>query len=471
MIRRFFSVFLTEGLLESLRSSLLSGGVVLLLSSTGAWQYLASTLAAHDLLRAASWSHSATEGNQPAVILVDDNGYQNFFRAQSPVPREPLHNLLQTVAEHTRAETRITLDIDISPPTDQQVEQQRLEALILQNPAKWVLPAVQSGSPEITAQLRQWREALCARGVVFGLPYVPTEFGYPRLTHQYVNGLADASIPGNRPCADPQAPFVQKSMPLYHRTLSSGMVIPFSGDLESLAMMLDMLDPDAVVVGGAWGQTDIYGTPFGDRYGVMVHAAALAGVMNGENLAANVAQMLVAWVFVALASISLSAMMRLLGRYTSQPASSMAGHEFFNEHLKPFLNTTMVLFLLLLFTEGLSLLHVHTGYWVTSSMVGSITLGTMLLTWDWGRKESYHYTGLGNAWSSKVAEPVLNDIRSLHQVLLIMTNRIAGWRDGDILIPISRKRALFEGLSALTGLLMQTVFPLLSLLLAIRLSD
>lgn len=58
--------FFAEVLGRSLRGSLLVGGSILLLSKTGLWLYLASSLSAHDLQRSASWD----VGNADAEVVV-----------------------------------------------------------------------------------------------------------------------------------------------------------------------------------------------------------------------------------------------------------------------------------------------------------------------------------------------------------------------------------------------------------------
>lgn len=467
LIRYFQTAFLAEGLLAILRSSLLSGGVVGLMAASGTWQYFSSTLSAYDLQRSAAWAGAVDAVRQPVLVMIDDTGYEKFFNAQSPVSRERVLALFRTIAEHTPKTTRIVVDIDVSPAMGQEAQQAELDRYVLQQPDRWVLPAVKSGNAETAQRLRQWRSDLCAKGVGFGLPYVPTEFGYPKITHQYQDGLADAGLQPKLPCADPDGGYIQKPLPLQSTAIKSGVVLPFSGDLEMLGQMLEATTPAVVVLGGAWGQTDIYGTPFGDRFGVQIHAAALAGGLNGNRLAPNAIELLVVWVFVSLISTLLGYLSERVNHFDTTQTSSMAGHAFFRERGKPFLFIVLTFGLLMGLSEVLAIAHVNTGLWISSSKVGCITLGTMLLTWDWGRTMPEQYNGFNHAWSEVVAKPIARDLGSMVQSFKILLGQNQRWIEAGKPVAISKKKVVFEGVCALVSLLSQTVLPITSLAYAV----
>ena len=463
LIRYFKSTFLAEGLLAILRSSLLSGGVVCLLSLSGTWQYFASSLAAHDLRRSAAWSEDLDLAKQPVLVMVDDAGYEKFFDAQSPVSRERVLSLFKTIAEHTPKTSRIVVDIDVSPVTGQELEQTLLDAYLLQEPMRWVLPAVKAGNPDTAQKLKAWRFDLCAKGVGFGLPYVPTEFGYPKITHQFENGLADATLQDKLPCADPEARHVQKALPLQGAAIQSGVILPFNGDLSLLAQMLEATSPSVVVLGGAWGQTDIYGTPFADRFGVQIHAAAIAAGLNNERMAPNVAELLVVWIFISLVSTVLGYLSSRVKTPSHHAISSLPGHSFYEERGKPFLFITLTFLLLMGVSEALAIVHVKTGLWISSSEVGCITLGTMLLTWDWGRTMPEQFHSFRHAWSEVVAKPVARDLDSIAQSLHILRGIKEHWTTSKKKEPMTKVKALKEGLLSVLSLASQTLLPILSL--------
>ncbi len=462
VLRQIVGTFFSENVTRTLRTSLLSTAVMLLLSSTGTWKYMASTIDAYEMTRAVAWSGTAEIDKLPLVIAIDDTGYEKFFNAKSPVDRDNLHVLLATIAAHTRPETRVAIDIDLSPVPGQAAQQSALEQFLLQSPAKWILPAVRGGNPRLATNLATWRTGLCARGIDFGLPYIPNEFGYPKMTHQYANSLGDASS-RHGTCADPELAMVQKALPLQPAYLKNGLVLPFSGDLDLLASLLDSINPSVVVLGGAWGQTDIFATPFGDRYGVQIHAAALAGAIEHEHLAPVWVEILSSWAFMSTMSILMFYLLQGLVRHTETHADSMPGHAFFTLRMRPLLVIGVVCAMLYLLMESLAMLHAATGFWMNTAKIAGYTIVCLLVPWNLGRVEPAHFKTWKSAVRGHITVTLRKEMRSVRQSAGMVLGRQALWRDGDKAIAMSRPRALFEGCCALTSLSMQSVLPIVSL--------
>lgn len=461
-LKRLAGVFFARSIGIAVRGSFLFVAVMLLVSSSSSWKYVASSLLAHDMQRSAAWAGNLDLRRVPLTIAIDDTGYQNYFDARSPLSRERLLALLKTVAAHTRATTRIAIDIDLSPVAAQAADQARLEHFIKQDATRWILPAVQPVNDEQALGLATWSTALCAQGVSFGLPYVPTEFGYPKPTHQFAGSLAEVSRRG-AVCADPTIPFTQIPMPLLPAYLKNGAVIPFSGDLDALAAALDAIDPEVVVLGGAWGQTDIFGTPFGERYGVQVHAAAIAGYIYGERLAPIGAELAVAAMFISFISTMLSEASKYLSALTGAAAPSMAGHQFFALRVKPVLLILLIAGLLLLLLEMLAVIHAHTAYWINGVTVCICAIVTMLVNWNLGRTEPARFHDWSHVWRAVIIEPMKCEIRSLRQAVLIASGRSVYWVDAGNQVRISAWRAYFECAFASISLLLQSVIPVFSL--------
>ncbi|EGF33019.1 hypothetical protein IMCC9480_1413 [Oxalobacteraceae bacterium IMCC9480] len=462
VLRQIAGTFFSENVTRTVRTSLLSTAVMLLLSSTGTWKYMASTIDAYEMGRAVAWAGTAEIDTLPLVIAIDDTGYEQFFNARSPVDRDKLRALLATIAAHTRPATRVAIDIDLSPVPGQAAQQYALEQLLLQSSGKWILPAVRGGDPRLAAKLATWRTGLCARGIDFGLPYIPNEFGYPKMTHQYANSLGDASA-RHGTCADPELPMVQKALPLQPAYLKSGMVVPFSGDLALLASLLDTINPPFVVLGGAWGQTDIFATPFGDRYGVQIHAAALAGAIQHEHLAPVWVEILSSWAFMSTMSILMFYLLQALVRHTETRADSMPGHAFFTLRLRPLLVIGVVCGMLYLLMESLAIWHATTGFWMNTARIAGYTIVCLLVPWNLGRVDPAHFKTWKSAVRGHVTATLRKEVRSARQSLRIVLGRSTLWIDGDKAIAMSRRRALFEGSCALISLSMQSVLPVVSL--------
>jgi hypothetical protein len=458
VLRQLVGIFFSESVAHALRGSVLVAVMLLFLNATGAWKYFESTVRAHEFGRSAAQTHSVDAARLPLVILVDDAGYERYFEAKSPVDRARMLALLQTIAAHTDRNARVLVDIDLSPAPGQERVQGQLERFLAGAPGKWVLPAVRSANPETAAQLAAWRAGLCAAGIDFGLPYIPNEFGYPKLTHQYAGALADAAA-SRGTCVDPQQPLVQKPMPLSPLALKSGMVIPFSGDLAALGDMLDMLHPASIVLGGAWGQTDIFASPFGDRFGAQIHAAALAGADSGHRLAPHWMEALLSWTFVSVLSTLLVYLMRFFSAHMEGSHAGMVGHAFFAMRLQPVLLLAVVFLAFLSLTELIALIQAH-GLWIDDTHLAAYLLVWFFITLNAGRKMPAGYTNWRAVFRGYIASPLLADAKSV----------IASWKALIAPVPgaagpvISRRRAAFEGTCALISLTMQSLVPAASLM-------
>lgn len=463
--------FLVNCFIKVFRGSVLVICVSLLITNTGGWRFFTGTFLAHDLNRAAYWSRTELQPQKVVVVVIDDQGYQGYFSAKSPLDRKQMTQLLKTVANSAPNAQRITVDLDLSPVPSQPVGQKLLDAFILQDPKRWVLPAVNSGSDADIAAQKSWRTQLCRQGISFGLPYVPNEFGYPKLIHQFKNGLAEMTLLPPGRCTDPADEFIQRVMPLSPTMLSGGLVVPFSGDLNALAEIVRAVDPDWVVVGGAWGSTDVFGTPFGDRFGVQVHAAALSGALENQRVAPYWVQLLVAWLFVGILSVLLSYTGQLFGRWLSPLSDQMSGHRFFLQVIHPLLFVLTTFALVFGLSELFSLVHARTGYWLPSGYVASVIIGTVLFTWNLGRITAAKYESYQAAWQQVVVVPIKRDFYSLITATKVLFSgpRIDHWGVTVEVGPVGRLRALAEGLLSLISLLVQVVLPFfVSLYFALR---
>ena len=458
-VRNLFRGVFWWSVTRAFRVSILSSVLIMILASSGGWKYFASTITAHELARSAAWTHTVDAESLPLVIEIDDVGYQRFFDAKSPVSRERMLALLATISAHSDPKTRVTIDLDLSPVPGQSAEQTALQNFLFTNPQKWILPSVRVGNPQEAANLQQWRVMMCGRGIDFGLPYIPNEFGYPKMTHQYKDSLSDASTRRGT-CALPDGPYKQKPMPLQPMYLKSGLVVPFSGDLVALASILDMVKPKSIVLGGAWGQTDIFATPFGERFGVHVHAAALAGAVSGDALAPLWMELGMSWIFIAFVTTSMYYASLFMNRKAASGSENMVGHVFFLANLKPIALIVLALLQLYLLIEVTSMLHAVSGLWIsTVKTVGTLVV-YLLVPWNLGRVDPKKYRSLRVVMTDDTALPIRQDLSSLRQTARIISGKSQIWKGPGGDLQMSKGRAWFEGSCAFISLLLQTVFPL-----------
>ena len=470
-LKDFFLAFLVVCFIRVFRGSLLVVCASLLISNTGAWRFFTSSFLAHDLSRTAHWTKNELQPKRVVVVVIDDEGYQGFFSAKSPLDRKQMTQLLKTVETSAPNAQRITLDLDLSPVPTQPVGQKLLDTYLLKDPKRWVLSAVNSGSEADVAAQKEWRTQLCEKGISFGLPYVPNEFGYPKLIHQYQDGLAEMSLlPAGR-CAEPVGEFTQRVMPLSPTMLSTGLVVPFNGDLKALEEILRVIEPDWVVIGGGWGNTDVFATPFGDRFGVQVHAAALSGALEQQRVAPYWVQLLAAWIFVGVLSVLLSYTALVFGRWFKPVTDQMTGHRFFLRTVHPLLFVIATFGLLFLLSESLSIAHAYTGYWLPSGYIAGVGVGTVLFTWNLGRAPTIRYASYRVAWQDVVSTPIKQDFYSVVTAVkvLFFGPQPHHWGATEGHAPVGRGRALTEGIFSLGSLLVQVVLPFfVSLYFALR---
>jgi len=459
-LKLFIGMFLGVGIMTVIRGQVVMALVMILMLNSGTWKYFSSTMTAYDMSLATHWKSTSAINNQPVVIAIDDEGYRSFFQSRSPVSREHMLALLEVIQAHTPVNTKIAIDIDLSPVSGEELAQKELDNFFIRHAGKWVVPAVRQGDSPQARTVRTWREQMCHQGVLFGLPYVPTEFGYPKMTHQYEHGLADALIRKGDPCVDPETTLVQIPMPLLGISLDAAAVIPFSGDLSMLATELDILQPKAVMLGGMWGPNDIFGTPFGERYGVLLHNAAVAGAMNGEKLASDFTEIMMTWLFLSLMQLVLFKLCENMDRLSNIYATSMDGRVFFDQDAKPTVFVGAVFAGLYLWVTMISYLHSMTGYWINTAQVCTSAIMYTMINWNFGRVNPALYVGIGHAWDEVIKVPVLHEVDNIRRCFsLLKTHEI---NLHEVENGMTRHHVKFELFCASVSLFLQTIIPVIS---------
>jgi hypothetical protein len=466
MWQNFVSHFLHEILLHSLRGTLLAGGMILLISNTGAWKYMGNSMQANDLRRAAAWSQHAAP---PSVLMVavDDTGYEQFYGGRSPLDRAQLQRMLEVVARNAPNAKGIVIDLDLAPvPGD---AQEALFQFLAQKPERWILAEPVRKHSDDTEVRRQWRERLCQAGVRMALPYLPTEFGYVVSTQQYRGSLVDVALQPNAGCSLLPDLVQGDRNPVLKRTpalmapdyVNNGLVVAFQGDLELLGQTVSGFDPQWIVVGGTWGVTDLLNTPMGERYGAQLHAAALQGQVQGERQASFLFQISVAWIVVALIALQIGAVQTWMKRAVDPWMGAFTGHRFFKQRLWPL---SLVLFVVLqvgIVTELLAILRAYTHFWIPSAEMAVLVIGTMAFVWNWGLTDIGGHHTVSHVWHHGFLHPVKEDWASVRSAWAALQGRGAtNLTDaGGNPLPVGRMRAVTEITLACASLCGQTVLP------------
>jgi hypothetical protein len=320
--------------------------------------------------------------------------------------------------------------------------------------------AAADGSTEEDAEKRAaWRKKLCDAGVAFASASLATHFGHVNLRQQYAESLAFVATSDKHQCVDPRVETHLVTQPVAPLTLRDGPMIPFNGNLEELKQLIEAIDPQWVVIGGSWGKDDKFLTPFGDRFGVQVHAANLASIAEKLRRANPTIVVLVAWFFVGVLETLVYALNRFASNKGQAPLPDMGGHFFFNNRVRPISILAIVGIALL----GIQLLigHVYglAGLWIGSSTVVSVCLLVVMINWNWGKGELPHYQTGRQAWSEIFWKPIKRDLDSITHALraLVKLNANDGWNN------LSKARLTFEILMTVCSLAAQTLLPIYGL--------
>lgn len=477
--------FLHEALTTTLRASLLVGVVAALLANWGAWRYFQSSFDAHDLRRAAA--HATQPPTAVAVLGIDDAGYESWFGGRSPLDRARLAALLQALDEALPQTRGFLIDLDLAPLSDDPADP--VLAVLLRHPGRWVLADPVLRDADDTPLRQAWRARLCAAGVHLGLPLVPTAFGYADGAWQFSGSLAQVALavdgqaapaPAGGGCQawqqaraaaarQPDGMPARLAAPLAITTLSQGLVVPFSGEVDDSVQLLAAQPPRWLVIGGMWGPHDRIDTPAGLRYGLMVHAAGLQGGLDGERSVGLVGRLTVGWLALSALGVVLALLQRLmearLGPWGTQPAlqARWPGHAFAAQRLWPGVQVLLVLAWLLAVAEALAWCHAHTGLWVATAPAAALVLVRTTLGWGWGQNKVRTFNSLSQAWEVTAMEPLRRDLQSLRDCWHRARGRAApGTESAPAAAATPRPshwRNAAEAALVLSSLAVQTVIP------------
>lgn len=472
-LKRIFSVlsgqFIYGVLIKSLRGSLLMFGGALLLSGTSAWKFMESSFSAHDLVREAAWTKDI--GSDVLVIGIDDTAYASYFDGTSPLRRDRLQMLLNTVQMSAPLVKRIVVDLDLAPAPN--IDQSGLAAFLGERPGLWVIADPLRGAADDTSEARTWRDELCKKGVLLGRPYLPTDFGYVNSRDQFADSLSRVAVSGTSECGRAEsAPMpgvsqdeklalkrIPASMsPIY---VKAGFVLPFHGNLDELAMWVKTINPRYVVLGGMWGTGDLLSTPFGNRYGAQLHGAAIDGALKGYRAIPYAFNFLVMWVSVGLMTIWLSSLKDWLEHHMGRHINDLPGHQFLMQKVWPIVALTLIFAMLIALADVLALVFSRTGLQTNTAVSAGSVLAYMILLWNFGLSKISRQESGQATWTKVLVNPVQADLTSLRLSLRRLIQRPMIANDQTAIHRyLSRRRAAFEAVMALSSLGLQTFLPM-----------
>jgi hypothetical protein len=463
-------------LAKTVRSSFLFMGGVLLVSGTSAWKFAESNLSAHDFTRAAHWM--AGESSDVVTIGIDDSAYADFFGGRSPLDRARLLTLLQAIQGAAPQAKKIVIDLDLAPvPGDQQND---LFNFLVVGKNQWILAEPIRGLADENEATKGWRQRLCDAGMSLGLPYLPSEFGYLNTGQQYAYSLANVAIhPDKQLCdnfiaatnAQAQA-HARQGLQKVAFTMSpsyvkDGLVVPFHGNIEELTSTLSLMSPRYIIVGGVWGTGDILQTPFGDRYGAQLHAAAMDGALKHERPLPYVLNFLVIWLAVGSLTILLAKLQGILFNWVEKGDTDLPGHDMLLNKLWPLFVMVLSFAWVILLSEGLAGLFSLTGLQIGSAMAAASVLAYVLFSWNFGLNEIHHQTDMKKTLASKFLNPFEADLKSIRGSVVCLLGHKSTASEILKQSSFSKMRTILELTLSVASLLLQTLLPLLVLYFAI----
>lgn len=355
------------------------------------------------------------------VVAIDDEVFRDRFAGVSPLNRATLSEIIAEVLNSTPTTTRVGIDLDVSPlprkgtrDAGKDYQPDSLESLLTQNRQRLIL-----ARPDVSTdqQTQEWVRTLedggC--GVEFADAGVMEAFGLLDMSHDRTGSLAArASKPRVAAClaqvdTGPNVGLAAKNITRTALSLSV-LADPIAVSAKpGFGELLRSMSPSVVVIGGTWGQGDVFRTPFGERFGVQVHAARAAGHLEGRRTVAPWVQVLLA-IFCAAVAVASSSMLskrlalgyrpkvlahvRRSGSASSDTAlvSGTVEHIQSSSDLTPsatFARGTLRRFVVLLWVLGLMMgifllaaaVNTYAGLWIPMLIIFGFTIFSVTAAW------------------------------------------------------------------------------------------
>lgn len=252
---------------------------------------------------------SRTIGDTPmvAVVRIDQQSHENYYRGRSPLNRCELKKDLEGIYNLVPPPKVLVIDFDLSPalqvlPLD---SQENLEAEACTNDIKHLITQhlgthtvlmkpFDVQDPENQAQIKEWEEDLTRSDalVSFADPTISVRYGMVSSVECSTDSLAGTAFdrypdkdPGNGNCLSERNKELKISPAQY---LSGLRVIPVSRmPARQSQFQCDRRTPyetlfslPVVFFGGSYDAGDTYLTPIGKVYGAAVHAAAFMSLLR-----------------------------------------------------------------------------------------------------------------------------------------------------------------------------------------------
>ncbi|WP_129104138.1 CHASE2 domain-containing protein [Arcobacter sp. CECT 8985] len=226
--------------------------------------------------------------NKSLSILIDDELYEKEFQSTSPLNKDKLYIILSKII--SKKPKNIIIDLDISPDYNFQNNKNTNNSLykLLKKHSKninFTLPfAIYSKTKENKSIKRTWMKNMCKNGISFAIPFIHSQMGISLNFYDYKNSLYNTTLKNNSVCKNLlnskngiytllkkyKNDFKNsKEFPInFENSNSSNIILTSINQLNSYS-----LKDKTIFLGGKYGYSDKYLTPYGEKVGTQIHEA------------------------------------------------------------------------------------------------------------------------------------------------------------------------------------------------------
>ncbi|MFK7779804.1 MAG: CHASE2 domain-containing protein [Candidatus Gracilibacteria bacterium] len=273
---------------DSIVSYFFVNGIILILSFIGIFD-IANTISLRNIANSITSENVYSTSNKSLTLMISNTFFEKEFKSKTPLDKDKLYTLLNNII--MQKPKSIIFDLDISPDYDFSNLSKNLLNHKLYNLLKKhaininiILPfAFISDTQENKRIKKEWIKEMCTANIKFALPFLDAEMGVALRYHDYNNNLSLGQVSNLSICADVlsttnienlQNKYQKKynqseKYPINYKNIQTSTIILNSmNDLKKY----DLTDK-SIFLGGGYGFSDKYITPYGEKYGVQIHEA------------------------------------------------------------------------------------------------------------------------------------------------------------------------------------------------------
>lgn len=223
------------------------------------------------------------------TILISNELYEKEFKSTSPLNKEKLYLIIKKII--SKEPKKLVIDLDVSPDFDfyKNINSANSDLYNLFNISSKdtdiVLPfAFYSKTKENIQLKREWMRSMCKNNINFALPYLSSQMGISLKYYDDNNSIYKDTLKNNSICKDIisskndiysllekyKTNFLKsKQYPINFKNINSNTII-----LKSIKDLNNYDFKDKTIfLGGGYGYSDKFITPYGEKFGIQIHEA------------------------------------------------------------------------------------------------------------------------------------------------------------------------------------------------------